>query len=161
MAVHIVDILQQWSENNAFFIWLRESPSVFAYPMVFFVHTLGLIFTAGASVVIDARLLGGSRQLPVAPLARYFTAIWIGITLTVLSGAVMLGSDIQTKVQNRVFLPKMLCVVVAIAVTAVLRSRIASTRPEALVSPLVRVLAATSLLCWLGAIALGKLAAYF
>ena len=111
MAVHIVDILQQWSENNAFFIWLRESSSVFAYPMVFFIHTLGLVFTAGASVLVDARLLGAARQLPVVPLARYFAAIWTGIALTVLSGVVMLGADIQTKLQNRLFTPKMLCVV--------------------------------------------------
>jgi hypothetical protein len=159
--VHLVDILQQWSDNNAFFIWLRESSSVFAYPMVFFVHTLGLIFTAGASILVDARLLGAARRLPVAPLARYFAAIWIGIAFTVLSGVVMLGADIQTKLQNRLFAPKMLCVVVAITLTAVLRTRIASTRPEAFVSPLVRALAAASLICWLGAIALGKFAVYF
>jgi len=159
--VHIVDILQQWSENNAFFIWLRESSSVFAYPMVFFIHTLGLIFTAGASVLVDARLLGAARQLPVAPFARYFAAIWIGIAFTVMSGVVMLGADIQTKLQNRLFPPKMLCVVAAIALTAALRTRIASTRPEADVSPLVRALAAASLICWLGAIALGKFAVYF
>ena len=159
--MHIVDILQQWSENNAFFIWLRESPSVFAYPTVFFIHTLGLIFTAGASVIVDARLLGAARQLPIAPLARYFTAIWIGITLTVLTGVVMLGSDIQTKLHNRLFLPKMLCVVVAIAMTVALRSRIASTRPETFVSPLVRAFAAASLICWLGAIVFGKFGVYF
>jgi len=159
--VHIVDILQQWSENSAFFTWLRESSSVWAYPWVFFIHTLGLVFTAGASVLVDARLIGAARRLPVAPLARYFAAIWIGIVLTVLSGVVMLAADIQTKLQNRLFAPKMLFVIAAIALTAALRPRIASTRPEAFVSPLVRGLAAASLICWLAAIALGKFAQYF
>ena len=161
MAVHLIDVLQQWSENNAFFIWLRESPSVWAYPTVFFLHTLGLIFTAGASIVVDARLLGAARQLPVAPFARYFKAIWIGVSVTVLTGLVMLGSDIATKVANRLFPLKMLFVVAAIVLTAVLRRRVASAGVESHVSPSSRALAAASLVCWLGAVAAGKFAAYF
>jgi hypothetical protein len=160
VSVHIVDILQQWSENNAFFTWLRESPSLWAYPFVFFVHTLGLMFTAGASVVIDARLLGAARKLPIPPLSRFFRAIWIGVAFTVVSGLVMLGTDVQTKVMNRVFPLKMLFVLAAIVLTAVLRTHVASTRVES-PSFLVRALAAASLVCWCGAIASGKFAAYF
>jgi hypothetical protein len=160
--VHIVDILQRWTESNAFFTWLRESPSVWAYPFVFFVHTLGLVFTAGASVIIDARLLGAARRLPIAPLARFYGAIWIGLACTVLSGAVMLGSDLETRIKNPFFPVKMLFVVVAIVLTALLRSRISSVdSAESTVSPPTRALAAVSLLCWLGAIASGKFAAYF
>jgi len=161
LAVHLIDVLQQWTENNAFFIWLRESPSVWAYPMVFFLHTLGLIFTAGASVVFDARLLGAASQLPVAPFARYFKAIWIGAGITLLSGVVMLGSDLQTRLTNRLFPWKMLFVVGAIVLTAVLRRRVASAGVESRVSVSSRVLAAVSILCWLSAIAAGKFAAYF
>jgi len=63
----VLSILQQWTETNAFFIWLRESPSIWAYPSVFFVHTIGLIFTAGLSIIINMRILGLAPQLPVAP----------------------------------------------------------------------------------------------
>ena len=161
ISVHVIDVLQQWTENNAFFIWLRESPSVWAYPMMFFLHTLGLIFTAGASVVVDARLLGAANELPVAPFARYFKAIWIGAGITVLSGVVMLGSDLQTKLTNRLFPWKMLLVVAALVLTAILRRRVASAGVESRVSLSSRALAAVSLLCWLGAIAAGKFAAYF
>ena len=159
--MHLIDVLQQWSENDAFFIWLRESPSVWAYPTVFFLHTLGLIFTAGACVIVDARLLGAARQLPVAGFARYFRAIWIGVGVTLVSGAVMLGSDVEAKLTNRLFPLKMLFVVAAIGLTAVLRRRVASAGVESHVSPSSRALAAASLLCWLGAIASGKFAAYF
>jgi len=158
--VHIVDILQQWSENSAFFTWLRESPSIWAYPMVFFIHTLALVFTDSASVVIDARLLGAVRRLPISPLSKLFKVIWIGVTLTVVSGLVMLGTDVQTKVMNRLFPVKMLFVLAAIVLTAVLRNQIASTGVESSASPLARVLAAASLVCWCGAIASGKFAAY-
>jgi hypothetical protein len=55
----------------------------------------------------------------------------------------------------------MLFVVVAIVLTAVLRRRVASAGAESDVSPSSRVCAVASLLCWLGAIAVGKFAVYF
>jgi len=158
--VHLLDILQHWTENNAFLTWLRESSSVWAYPTVFFVHTLGLVFAAGASVIVDARLLGAARQLPIAPFARYFKAIWIAIAITVVSGVVMLGTDLQTKLLNRLFPLKMLLVIGAIASTAVLQRRVARTQGSP-ASTSVHALAVASLLCWLGAVSAGKFAAYF
>jgi hypothetical protein len=159
--VHVIDVLQQWSDNNAFFIWLRESTSVWAYPTVFFLHTLGLVFTAGACIVVDARLLGAARRLPVAAFARYFRAIWIGVAVTLLSGVVMLGSDVAAKVTNRLFPLKMAFVLAAIVLTAMLRKRVASAGVESNLSPSTRALAAASLVSWIGAIASGKFAAYF
>jgi len=152
-----VDIVQRWTETNAFLIWLRESPSIWAYPAVFFLHTIGLVFTAGASVVISARLLGAARLLPIAPLARFFKTLWIGAGLTVISGAIMLASDFDTKTHNRLFPLKMALVVSAVALMVVLRRRVAQSSESAS----TRVLAAASLLCWLGAVAAGKFMAYF
>jgi hypothetical protein len=151
-----VQFLQQWTESSAFFIWLRESTSIWAYPTVFFLHTIGLVFTAGASIIIDARLMGAARDLPVAPLARYFRAVWIGFWLTVASGVVMLLSDLQTKLANQLLPVKMLFVVGAVVLLVLLRRRIAAAN----VSLLTRVLAALSLVCWLGAIAAGRFMAY-
>ena len=98
-----MQFLQQWSEANGFLIWLRESSSIWAYPTIFFLHTIGLIFTAGASIIINTRLLGALPELPVAPLARYLRPIWIGFWVTTMSGVIMLASDIQTKLGNRLF----------------------------------------------------------
>ena len=150
-------LLQQWTEANAFLIWLRESPSIWAYPTVFFAHTIGLVFTAGASLVISARLLGAARHLPIAPLARFFRAIWIGVWLTAMSGLVMLASDLETKLTNRLFPVKMTLVVCAVALMVVLRRRVEQSSESAS----TRALAAVSLLCWLGAVAAGRFMAYF
>jgi len=152
-----VQFIQQWTETNAFFIWLRESPSIWAYPTVFFLHTIGLVFTAGASLVIDARVLGAAPELQVAPLARFFRPIWIALWLTVISGIVMLLSDFQARLGNRLFPMKMAFVVAAIVLMAVMRRRI--EREE--LSPSTRALAAASLACWLGAITAGRFMAFF
>ena len=157
--MHLADIVQ-WADANPFLTWLRESSSVWAYPTVFFIHTLGLVCTAGTSLVIDARLLGLARQLPVAPFARFFKMIWIGLAFTLGSGLLMLATDLQTKLMNRLFPVKMLFVIAAIVLTALLQPRVAS-HIEASESRAIRALAAASLLCWLAAISAGKFAAYF
>ena len=49
-----------WLEQSGFSTWIRESPSVWAYPTVLFMHTLGLGFLVGGSMVLDLRALGFS-----------------------------------------------------------------------------------------------------
>lgn len=158
-----MQILQQWTETSAFFIWLRESPSIWAYPTVFFLHTIGLIFTAGANIVISARLLGAAPALPLAPFARFFRLLWIGVWLTAISGLIMLASDLETTITNRLFPVKMTLVVCAVALMFVLRRRVfgAATPDQTSVPPSARVLAIASLVCWLGAVAAGRFMAYF
>jgi hypothetical protein len=153
----MVQTLEQWTETSAFLTWLRESPSIWAYPTVFFVHTLGLIFTAGASIVICARLLGAAPSLPVAPLARLFRPIWIAFWLTAVSGVVMLAADLEAKLGNRLFPPKMLLVAGAVAFMVVLRRRVEQSSTSAS----TRRLALASLACWIGAVAAGRFMAYF
>ena len=159
----MLQILQQWTETNAFFIWLRESPSIWAYPTVFFLHTLGLVFTAGACIIINMRVLGAAPQLPVRALARFYRPIWIAFWLTAASGVVMLASDLQTRLTNHLFPIKMLFVVAAVALTMVTQRRIEQwNAPSAARSAgSTRALAAASLVCWLGAIAAGRFMAYF
>ena len=152
-----MQFLQQWTETSAFFIWLRESPSIWAYPTVFFVHTIGLVFTGGASIIINTRVLGAAPQLPIAPFARFFRPIWIGIWLTVISGVVMLLSDFPARLENRLFPLKMAFVVAAIVLTVLLRRRIENAN----VSAATRTAAAISLVCWIGAITAGRFLAYF
>lgn len=153
----MLQTLQQWTETSAFFIWLRESPSIWAFPTVFFIHTLGLIFTAGASVVISARLLGAAPALPIAPFSRLFRPMWIGFWLTALSGIVMVASDLEAKLGNRLFPIKMLLVVAAVSCMLTLRRRV----EQSSVSASTRGLALASLLCWAGAVAAGRFMAYF
>jgi hypothetical protein len=151
----VLQILQHWTETSGFFIWLRESPSVWAYPTVFFLHTLGLLFAGGASLVIDARVLGAAPQIPLAPLGRYFRAVWIAFALTIASGVIMLLSDL-TRLDNKLFPVKMAFVAAAIVLTALMRGRI----ERAGQSGATRACAALSVLCWLGAITAGRFMAF-
>ena len=45
-------------ENSGFGTWVRESGSLWSYPTIIFLHSLGLSFVVGMSVALDLRLLG-------------------------------------------------------------------------------------------------------
>ena len=44
-------------EQNAVSVWLRESPSLPAFPFILWLHTLGLARLAGVNAGLDAWLL--------------------------------------------------------------------------------------------------------
>ena len=128
-----------------------------------FFHTAGLAFTAGASLIIALRLLGIAPQLPLRPFARFFKAVWIGFWLTAISGLVMVASDFDTKVSNRLFPVKMIFVSAVVVLMLVMRRRVfdAAADDQTSVPGSARLLAAVSLICWLGAITAGRFMAYF
>ena len=64
--------LLNWIQNNAFITWVREAPTVLAYPTVLAVHTFGLIFIVGPSVAIDLRIFGFAPGVPLGPMEKFF-----------------------------------------------------------------------------------------
>jgi hypothetical protein len=149
-----------WLESSAFSSWLRESPSLLAYPAVLFLHTVGLVFTAGPSTVISVRLLGVGRGLPLAPLDRFFPVIWTGFWVSAVSGLLMLAVDATTKLANPLFSVKMIFVAASVALMVLVR-RILKTGGATTAEPSRgRWLALASLICWAGAIAAGRFMAY-
>jgi hypothetical protein len=52
-------------ESTSFAAWLRESNTIWAYPTVLTLHTVGLALLVGASAALDLRLLGSRRVFPL------------------------------------------------------------------------------------------------
>src|SRR5206468_10140089 len=96
-----------WLESTAFCIWVRESDSVWAYPTILFLHTVGLGLVAGVSAAIDLRILGFAARLPLAPMEEFFPIMWAGFWINAVSGTVLLIADATTKLTNPVFYVKM------------------------------------------------------
>ena len=149
-----------WLESSAFSSWLKESPSLLAYPFVLFLHGVGLVCTAGPSAVISLRLLGVGRQLPLAPLDRYFPFIWIGFWISAASGFVMVAVDAATKLANPLFGVKMAFVAASVVLMVLVRRRVRAAGAGARDALPGRWLALASLVCWAGAIAAGRFMAF-
>src|SRR5262249_57366534 len=94
-------------ENSAFGTWVRGPGSLWAYPTILFMHTVGLGFLVGLNVAIDLRILGVAPQLPLAPFERFYRIMWTAFWINTLSGSALLIADATTKLTNGVFYIKM------------------------------------------------------
>jgi hypothetical protein len=77
-----------WIETSALSRWLTES--AWAFPIVLILHTWALAFLVGANVVLDVRVLGLARDVPLRSLERYFLIMWVGFWVNATSGVLLL-----------------------------------------------------------------------
>ena len=149
-------------EQLPFLIWVRESGSIWGYPTILFMHTVGMAMVAGLSGAIDLRILGLSPKTPIKPLERILPLIWLGFGINLVSGSILLIADATTKLTNLDFYVKMIFVFGGVAVLYVMRRKVFGSS-ELDQSPLpasAKRLAWLSLVCWIGAITAGRLLAY-
>ena len=75
-------------------------------PAVLTLHTIGLGVLVGGNAVLDLRLLGWGRAIPLAPLEKLFPVMWIGFWVNALSGVALFVGDATTKGTTWVFMTK-------------------------------------------------------
>ena len=149
-------------EQLAFFTWVREADSIWAYPAIRFLHTVGLAIVVGLSAMISLRILGFARTLPLAPLERYVPVIWAGFWLNAVSGAILLATDATAKLTNPAFGVKMILIALAAANLIRLRRVVfCDLKANGSVTGAEKRLAVLSLLLWFGAITAGRLMVIF
>jgi hypothetical protein len=149
-------------ENMQFSIWVRESGSVWAFPTILLLHTLGMSIVAGLSAVMDIVLLGFWPKVPVKPFERLCPLMWIGYWLNAITGTILLIADATTKLRNPDFYVKMVFIFAGVWLLNAMRGRVFGDPQldNAPVSAKAKTLAWASLACWFGAICAGRLLAY-
>ena len=140
------------------------------YPAVETLHILGIALLFGSIAVVDLRLLGASRSIPVRTLARHVLPWSAGaFVLIVPSGLAMFVAHASEFIASPVFAIKM-CLILAAGANAALFHAItlrtadiwdAQDMRKLGPPPSARVAGALSLLIWAGVIACGRLLAYF
>ena len=149
-------------EQTQFSQWVTQSNSIWSYPMILFLHSVGMAIVAGFAAVIDLRLLGLSPQIPVKPLGRLIPIIWAGFGLSALTGTTLLIADASTKLTNPDFYVKMVFVFSGLIVLKMMRTRIFASPAldQGPLPPSAKSLAWISLVCWIGTVTAGRLLAY-
>ena len=157
-----MDPLFAWLEGTALSVWLREEPSLMAFPFTLILHTVGLAFLVGANVAIDARILGLARGVPLLSLRRYYRAMWAGFWVNAASGILLLIAYPTKALTNPVFYGKLAMIAAALALASAIRRHMMSGEVAAGVpapKPL-KMLAIASLACWVISITAGRFLAY-
>ena len=152
----------QTIEETGFSTWLRESESPFAFYFILLFHTFGLALLVGANTVVDLRLLGVARGIPLAPLKRLFGIMWIGFAMNAVTGVLLVIAYPTKSLTNIDFYIKLTLIGFAVWIMQRLKSRVFedSSLSEEAMTARGLALAKWSLLLWLGAITAGRLLAY-
>jgi hypothetical protein len=146
----------EWIESLSLAVWLRESVSIWAYPTVLTLHTMGLSVLVGSCAVLDLRLLGVSRNIPLSSFRWVSIAVSIGLTVNLITGGLLFIKDPLTWGRSIPFLVKMSFVVASVATMLPMRRYLLSGEAGSN----SRLLAVASLVAWSAAVTTGRLLAY-
>jgi hypothetical protein len=149
-----------WLESTKLAVWLNESPSVWAFATVLTLHTAGMAVLVGASWMLDLRLLGINRRVPLSDYRWVFPAVSIGLLVNVVTGVMLFIKNATKWGTAAPFLVKMFLVITSVAVLWPLRSHVLRNDAGTEVSGNLRLLAIASILAWTGAVTAGRLLAY-
>ena len=154
----------QWLENTPVGVTVRQS--IWLFPIVETIHTVGIVLMAGTIAVVDLRLLGvGLRREPVSGvLQQVLPWTWAGFALMFVTGGLLVSSE-AVKLYNSVFFRIKLVLLFVAAVNALVfhwtiyrqaaRWDLAASTPAR-----VKVAGLLSLTCWIGIIAMGRAIGY-
>ena len=151
-------------EHSGLSLWVRGE-SLFAFPTILTIHTIGMGFLAGTGAAIGFRILGVAKGVPLPVLEKFYPVIWLAFAASLLSGLLLLVGYPYKAFTNPVFYVKLSFIALAIFLVLKIRNDVLRVFPEEPPphNPLWRRaqrLAALSLFSWAGAITAGRLLAY-
>ncbi|HEU4935139.1 MAG TPA: hypothetical protein VFT39_01715 [Vicinamibacterales bacterium] len=148
-------------QNSAFTDWFLGSDSIWTYPTVLTLHTVGMAILVGASLVINLRILQVAGAIPLQRLQPLYRFVWIGFAVNLSSGLVLFVTEAADRVVDPVFYVKICSIVAALSFGMVVkRNAIDRSDRQPAASARSRFLAAASLALWAVAIVSGRLMAY-
>ena len=158
--------LMSWLQSSALGHFMRES-GPWTYAIVNLSHILGVASLFGAIVILDLRLMGVWRRTPLAALAAAAAPVAaFGFALAATSGIGLLATKATEYVGNPFLYIKFPAVAIGLVNALVLnfspawqaRGRRELSQRE---NRQLAWMGAASLVCWVTAIAAGRLIAYW
>jgi len=140
--------------------WIKYTPvaefvrdSSWAFPALQSLHFIGMALLIGAVGAIDLRVLGVARSIPVDSLPRLLPLAWVGFGINVVSGALFFAHDPYQYAFNLSFRLKMLLIAIAGLNALWFRLGVFDAWHA-------KLIAASSIVLWVGVIAAGRFIAF-
>lgn len=154
-----------------FFLWLESTPiaqaittSIWMYPAFESLHYVGLALVLGGIMLIDLRLLGFARSLPLRTMITLLPWVWIGFAINVVTGSLLFIYGATSFGMNPAFRIKLVLMALA-GINALLFTIAAARTGHEWVStgdtPIsIKAIATLSMVFWLGVMTAGRWMAY-
>ena len=159
----MVNEILTWMESS----WLHDfiTGYAWAFPTLETLHFMGLCVLFGSLMVIDLRLLGVARFIPMGPAMSYIPIAIGAFCVNLSSGIGFLFADPFRYYPNVVFRLKILCIVIAglnaLWFQFIETPKVKSLPPGSPTPFSTKFVAALSLVLWITIIVCGRLMPYF
>ena len=100
-------------ENSAYAVWVRESPSIFAYTSILSLHAIGLAIIVGINYLVALRLLGFVPGIPLPAMRKLFPWMYVGFTINLFSGTSLFVANLSNDLGNWLFISKLVFILFA------------------------------------------------
>jgi hypothetical protein len=157
-----------WLEQTQLSLWLRESD--WGHPIVLCFHAVGMGVVVGVSLMFSARVLGYSKDFPLAAFDKLFEIAWYGFAMNAVSGILLYVGEPRRLLLTPAFFIKMILIVLAGFSVWVLTKALHGIESPAtadgaaprakVITTRAKIAAIFPIVLWVGAIISGRLIGY-
>lgn len=153
--------MMQWLENSQLAYWVGGS--LWGYPIMLTLHAVGLAIIVGISAMLDLRVLGYGKRMPLSGMVKLMPVAWFGFVVNLISGGALFTSQATFYVTNIPFIFKITGILIAVILIAIQQKQLLQNGDEWDANGVAgagKAVAIISLVCWSVAMIGGRLIAY-
>jgi hypothetical protein len=157
----LVESFSTWLHSTSL-SWAAAGGYPWLWPACETLHFVGMALLVGIVGLLDLRMLGFIKGLPLAPLNRLLPWGILGFVINLITGFVFFAGDPFQYIHNNIFWAKMLFIAIAGVNVGIFYLTDLSRRVDQVgagedVPRAARIVAATSLFLWIGVMYWGRM----
>jgi hypothetical protein len=150
----------EWLQGLSIANWIATDESIWSFPTILFLHSVGMGLTAGVMFMICLRLVGVGRPLPVSSMRVLFTIFWVGFVLNAITGSLLFAAHATITGNQPIYYAKLSLIAVGVVLAFPLQKFVEGDGSDASIPTRVKGMAAAALAVWVGVITTGRFLAY-
>ena len=158
-----MEVIGKWLETTR--VSWAMTHYAWIWPTCETLHFIGLAMLIGTVGIVDLRMLGIAKGLPMAPMHRLARWGIAGFTINTITGVLFFAGKPDQYIGNIGFTLKMLCIALAgvnvLIFYILVYRRVENLEPGEDAPLSAKIVAAASLILWLGVMSFGRSLPYF
>lgn len=141
--------------------FIQKTHGLIAGIQMVHITCLACVFALGLALALSLAGRGFGAESLESLSRRFVPAIWICVTLLLVTGALLIVAEPVRSLPKPVFYIKMALVVLAIAMTSLIAGRARRAQRAGTTVPVSKALAVVYMLVWCAIIVAGRMIAYY
>ena len=150
----------EWLQSLSVSNWIATDETIWSFPLILFLHSVGMGLTAGVMFVVCLRLVGVGRPLPISSMRMLFRIFWAGFILNAITGSLLFAAHATITGNQPIYYAKLTLIAVGVVLAFPLQNFVEGDGSDGIVPASVKGMAAAGLAVWVGVITTGRFIAY-